>query len=401
MSFVSYKEIIRDMLGNTRLFTNQIIYCTDTKESFFDLSDEQRIILNEIIYLSTEADKDLLQYTSMTKVYYVKETGNVYKHDGLIWLTIQDQQDFLTTAFSSDEFLQSTYSTKGLYAAMEQSIAPTTLSSVVIMEDGSTLAESLEAIDKIAVTASKSIYVHATRDKQMIIKIPYPIANYDLAQDKMAVIVRGYNFSGKYEVKGDDLVIKNPNDALNQGEFALFIFFYTRFYDLNANTVLTTKNYADKSITSIKLADDIAIRAESIVQDMYNKFVTEDQITYFTSKADGDNTYTKQETQDLIQSIINASPTDLATLTQLSNMLASNPNMSSTIIQQIASKVDTNMVYTKSEVDAMLSKKPTYYIQTMEPVNALENELWIDSINKVIKLKTTSGWITLGGAYFS
>lgn len=274
-----YIETIEDKLSNIEIKKNQIVYACDIRKSFFDIEDEiTRISLDAIIYLTTEADKELISIPLKNRIYYIKDTSNAYKFDGISWIIIDTQQDFLEIAFSSDDFVAGVVASKGI-GVLNNNLAPKTLARYVYNSvSGESLIDSINNAQNIVVSKSKSVYVNAVRDKQTLFDIPFPLNNYDLETNKMIVISKGYDLEGRYIVKGNTLILTDAGDALNSGEFILFIFFYYKIYDINSGVVLHSKNIAEMSITSDKISKDFLLDAAKIDTTDDMMFVTKNEI---------------------------------------------------------------------------------------------------------------------------
>lgn len=96
-------------------------------------------------------------------------------------------------------------------------------------------------------------------------------------------------------------------------------------------------------------------------------------------KADKSTTYTKTETDNLINTrlaeLVASAPAALDTLQELATALGNDPNFATTIATQLGNKADKSTTYTKTEVDTALSAKAdqsTTYTKT-EVDTALSN----------------------------
>jgi hypothetical protein len=76
-------------------------------------------------------------------------------------------------------------------------------------------------------------------------------------------------------------------------------------------------------------------------------------------KADKSTTYTKTETDNLINTrlaeLVASAPAALDTLQELATALGNDPNFATTIATQLGNKADKSDTYTKTEVDTALS----------------------------------------------
>ena len=60
MAMISYIETIRDSINAVPEVQGQLIYCTDTMETFYDTSDGVRVQMGDIVYVATEAEREAL-----------------------------------------------------------------------------------------------------------------------------------------------------------------------------------------------------------------------------------------------------------------------------------------------------------------------------------------------------
>jgi hypothetical protein len=123
---------------------------------------------------------------------------------------------------------------------------------------------------------------------------------------------------------------------------------------------------SDSTTNGNILIDDIEVNvythptnhpASIITQDANNRFVTDAEKTTWNAKAEVSNVYTKSETDDRIQSIINAAPAALDTLSELAIALGNDANFSTTITNSLANKVDKISGKGLSESDFTITEK--------------------------------------------
>jgi hypothetical protein len=83
--------------------------------------------------------------------------------------------------------------------------------------------------------------------------------------------------------------------------------------------------------------------------------------TALNGKADKSDTYTKTETDTLINTklaeLVASAPATLDTLQELATALGNDPNFATTIATQLGNKADKSTTYTKTEVDTLLADK--------------------------------------------
>lgn len=95
---VSYTEINRSSLNTIPKKSGQLIYCKDSRESFYDASDGTRIQMGDIIYLNTEEERTALLAPLTDKIYFVRSTSKLYKYNGTAWILLNSVVDFENSA---------------------------------------------------------------------------------------------------------------------------------------------------------------------------------------------------------------------------------------------------------------------------------------------------------------
>ncbi|MGL5751236.1 MAG: hypothetical protein ACRCXT_11950, partial [Paraclostridium sp.] len=354
-----------------------IIHCIDTKDTFYinesryklDIS-RNAIILNELIEL------DSVISPILSRIYIVKENKKAYKYTNK-WVVISDENDLLNIVEGSIDY------TPSLLIKNGEAIAPKALASSTYLSDGTKLSTVLDN-NFITISKTKSIYIEAEIHRQRIFNIPYPVSNFNLCQNHMAIIFRGKQLeSDEYVVNADKLILNLHGEPVKEGELLLFIFFYNTVLDLNQNVVLTTKNYEDKSITTEKLSPNIRLSAANvletatkffltknekdkldgidygatnyhhpethpakmIVEDDDRMFITKRKLDEIDMKPYARDVYTKDEIHTVVQgvydTILDSSPETLDTLKELAEALGNDPNFATTVMTMLADKVNT------------------------------------------------------------
>ena len=371
-------------------FHGLIIHCIDSKETYYINEDLNKIEISlNTVFLEKEADLENIISPILSRIYIVKEINKVYKYTNR-WVCIETEESLLEIVEASIDYVPSV-----LYKN-DKFFAPKTLASAVYMQDGTRLSSALDS-KQLTVTKTKAIYVEAEINRQRIFNIPYPITNFDLCRNHISVIVRGSLLeTNKYVINNNRLILNSNIEPLNQGELMLFIFYYTTVLDLNENVVLTTKNYEDKSITTEKLSENIAIKATNILETPKRYFMTPEQIEkldgidygatryihppthpaemieeseerMFISRQDKEkidlkaysrDVYTKEEItvklQELFESIVGSSPETLDTLKELAEALGNDPNFATTILEKLSEKADETEI---ARIDETLETK--------------------------------------------
>lgn len=391
MSELLYHETIEDNKSKIEFHPGNLIYCTDSKESYIDI-DNQRMVVDNIVYINNETDKDALTTKYTNKAYYVKETNNAYKYDDL-WISLNTVQDVVSFIFKEDEYVPSTLTSDG------HGIAPRTLASAVFYNPTGESTQDIVDQSRLLKEMKVKIVVRQVTTETKVFPIPFPIDNYDLSIYSMVVLLNGYHFTeDMYSVSGKDLIVADEQPTLKPGDALAFIFSYMRYYDLNGNVIMTTKNYGDKSITTEKLADDIMINIRNINQNAFGRLVSDPQITNWDGKIDADKVYTKLEIDEKLGTFFESvTPETIANLNQLIDMLNSSGDVS-TLLQKLNNVYTKQEVYTRNEIDTLLAKRPNFYTQNVEPLSPKVGDYWIGS-DLVLKTFTGNGWQAISGAY--
>lgn len=391
MSELLYKETIEDKKSEIEFYEGNLIYCTDSKESYIDI-DKQRIMVDNIMYINNESDKDAITKKFTNKMYFVKETSNAYRYDDL-WIVLNTVHDVMSFIFKEDEYVPTTMMSNG------HGIAPRTLASGVFYNATGESTQDIIDEARMLKEMKVKIVMRQVTEETKVFPIPFPIDNYDLSIYSMVVLLNGYHFTeDMYAVSDKDLVVADNQPSLKPGDTLSFIFSYLRYYDLNGNVIMTTKNYADKSVTTEKLADDIMINIRNINQNAYGRLVSDQQMTSWNGKADANTVYTKTEIDEKLGTFFeNVTPETIANLNQLINILNSSGDVS-TLLQKLNNVYAKGETYSKEEVNSLLSKKPNVYSQNVEPTAPKIGDYWIAS-DLVLKTYTGKGWQAISGAY--
>lgn len=367
-------KVYKKDLDYTETIHGQIIYCPDTREVYYDNENNVRTnITPSTIYLETDSDRLNIYNPLINRLYIVSNDNVAYSYFDESWITINTESQMYDVISNLDDF------TPTVLESEDKFIAPKALASSVFMSDGSRLSTALKGSNILTVTKTKAVYVEVEKDNQKIFTIPYPISNYDLARNYVSFIVRGNLYEpNRYVINNNRLILNTNNSTLVKGEVVLFIFYYTVMLDLNDNVVLTTKNYEDKSITTEKLSDTIRIEATKIIetverifmtpeerdklrgvaynatcyyhpethpatmidQDETHRFVSDIQIYNWNHKANADEVYTKEQTDERIQAVVDVAPEALNTLKEIADSLNNDPDFANTMISKLALKAD-------------------------------------------------------------
>lgn len=352
---------------------NLIILGTD--RVYYDLdSDHRDEITSECIVLQTENDRTSLEIKAINKLYIVIDTLKAYRTDGTFYFLVDSTKGVESTITSIVELYPS------IIVDGENMTAPATLSTQVILDDGSTLDAAFDdEVHMLTVTRTKHVYLNTASDGQKIFDIEYPKENYDFAGgDLMAVVVGNKLIDTTRYTATDSCIIFDDTVELYKGDIILVIFTYSMSYDVNLGVILGTNNIADRSITAQKISDDFTLSADKVTetlsrifftreyedklkgieynatnyhhppthpasmieQDEEHRFLTDEQIKYYNAKADADSVYTKTETDDRVREIIGAAPEELDTLKEIADALNNDPDFAGTMVKELAKKAD-------------------------------------------------------------
>lgn len=367
----------------------QLLYCVDTNTVYYDNKELIRVNISmNTLIIDTDEKRISMINPLINKIYIVLETEKIYSHDGFRWSEIENITQLEQMIGSSlDEFVSGVMTQNGkLYA-------PKTLATSVYMHDGSRLSANINSSRILSVTKTKPIYVEAVEDGQRVFAIPYPITDYDFKENHMTIIYKGDILNTeRYTVNNDRLILNKDVEGLSRGETILFIFYYTEHIDLNNTVLLKTQNYADKSITTEKLSDNIRMSAYNIietvdriffskeekdklkgieenatcyhhpdthpasmiVEDALRNFITEAERTKWNNKADADKVYTKEQVDKLFEDLIGGAPEALNTLSELAEAIGNDENHAATFTKLLAEKATKKEV---EDVTKLVAKK--------------------------------------------
>lgn len=222
---------------------DQLVYCIDTKEAYYDISNLNRIQLNCTIQLDEEYDKDSIVNKKTNKIYIVKRTNKLYRYINNGFEKINDRLSVIDILVPAEELVPTTLNKKGI------NYAPKTLASMVYTNDGNTVEDVLRNIvdtdDKKVLLYTRTEHVVATTFGQRIFTIPFPIPNYDLAKFPMLIIYKDRILSGsQYSISNDQVILSNNINGLDKDEILTFVFHY--------NVVISNEGINAESINNVR-----------------------------------------------------------------------------------------------------------------------------------------------------
>jgi hypothetical protein len=217
MKIPKHIETIKSNISSIPINAGQIISCHDTGELFFDTIDGDRIQISDIIYINTEAQKNALLAPLSNKLYLIRETANVYIHDGENWYLLNDQIVITTT-------LDAANAVSGVLKIKGRQVIPVTMASLVYTTSGANVEDKLKDITKVGIAVDR---VAATVDQQKIFTIPFPFPNY-LENGNHVVIELGASWLDpeRYTISNGNLVLNDTEIGVDNGRDVCFIFVY-------------------------------------------------------------------------------------------------------------------------------------------------------------------------------
>lgn len=222
---------------------DQLVYCLDTREAYYDISNFNRIQLNCTIQLEEEYDKDTIENKRTNKIYIVKRTNKLYRYSGGRFNEVTNRLSIIDILVPAEELVPTTLNKKGI------NYAPKTLASMVYTNDGNTVEDVLRNIsdtdDRKVLLYTRTEHVVATTYGQRIFTIPFPIPNYDLAKFPMIIIYKDKVLSGsQYSISNDQVILNNNVDGLDKDEILTFVFHY--------NVVISGEGLDAESINNVR-----------------------------------------------------------------------------------------------------------------------------------------------------
>lgn len=228
-------ETIKANVNTIPVVPGQLIYCSDSKECYYDDSNSTRIPMGTIITLDNEQDKDTLLSPLENRLYLVGSTGIIYRYINSNWEVITNDTQFLQDS-NMTGLIPATISNNGV------NYAPRTYASLVYTDDGKPITDSISDILKIQendVIQIKTVPVKATVDSQTIFEIPYPIATYDLTRNKIVVLNTDNTIipSDQYVISGGQLVFNTLSYVKDSTISFVFIYTLRVGSTINAETI--------------------------------------------------------------------------------------------------------------------------------------------------------------------
>ncbi len=229
-------------VSSVEITEDQLLYCIDTQEAYYDISTMNRVQIGCTIQLDNEYDLKTLTYIQHDKVYIVKETNRLYRYINNSFTDVITRAHIIDLLIPMEELIPSTLTKEG------KNIAPRTLASLVYTNNGENVEDVLKGMitdDRKVLLYTRTEHVVATIYGQRVFNIPFPIPNYDLAKFPMLVIYKDRILSpSNYAISNDQIILSNNIDALDRDEILTFVFHY--------NIVLSNENLNAESINNVR-----------------------------------------------------------------------------------------------------------------------------------------------------
>lgn len=219
---ISIQKIIRSSLVGTTIMKNQLIYCIDTKECYYDVSDKSRIQLGCTIQLDSEVIRNEIINPFKNKIYIVLDSNKLYRYTTK-WIEVTKADDILDIVASAQELIPTTITKSGV------KYAPKTTAKNVYLNNGETVEDALKNMQKEnskEILFTRTEFVVASYDHQKIFNIPFPISNYDLERFPILAIAHGKLLkTDEYKLTTSQIILNE--EELMKDEVLTLIFNYT------------------------------------------------------------------------------------------------------------------------------------------------------------------------------
>ena len=236
MGALKYTESLRNNLHEVTRSAGTTIYCTDTREVFYDASDDMRLLTDFIVMLNNDNERTQIVNNNTVleaRIYCVRDARTFYaytQNDG--W------QQLLSVEEASKYVGPITDITKATIMKDGKRIAPLTTANNTYLESGETVEAKLKQMGVIA-TSFRSHLVTETKKR---FPIPVPFDNYfDMPNAFLVHIGTNYIYPNRYSIDGNDIVFNEPVDMNRSINF-------TFIYNTKAPTIAGMINNIDGSL---------------------------------------------------------------------------------------------------------------------------------------------------------
>lgn len=236
MGALKYTESLRNNLHEVTRSVGTVIYCTDTREVFYDASDDMRLLTDFILMLNNDNERTQIVNNNTVleaRIYCVRDARTFYAYDAN-----DGWQQLLSVKEASKYVGPITDITKATIMKDGKRIAPLTTANNTYLESGETVEAKLKQMGVIAT----SFRTHLVTETKKRFPIPVPFDNYfDMPNAFLVHIGTNYIYPNRYSIDGNDIVFNEPvemNRSIN----------YTFIYNTKAPAVAGMINNIDGSL---------------------------------------------------------------------------------------------------------------------------------------------------------
>lgn len=236
MGALKYTESLRNNLHEVTRSAGTVIYCTDTREVFYDASDDMRLLTDFILMLNNDNERTQIVNNNTVleaRIYCVRDASTFYAYDAN-----DGWQQLLSVKEASKYVGPITDITKATIMKDGKRIAPLTTANNTYLESGETVEAKLKQMGVIAT----SFRTHLVTETKKRFPIPVPFDNYfDMPNAFLVHIGTNYIYPNRYSIDDNDIVFNEPvemNRSIN----------YTFIYNTKAPAVAGMINNIDGSL---------------------------------------------------------------------------------------------------------------------------------------------------------
>ena len=276
---IRYEECIEARLkdGSVKILPEMLIHCIDSNKTlYFDKNLKYKDFTTKFIRVLTQSEFNNYKSLEKCKVYGISENKRLYNFERYQLIL---EEELLNCDFTST-LIGGTLYNNGVPTA------PITLGTSVYHLDSNieTVLNNIENQIFYKIQVSNA-YVEVAYDGQKLFEIPFPFMNYTLGLNQMQITFNDEVINNKFNIIGREIELTDPDFSFKKGNVILFTFMYNTAINLN-DFIISTNNIKNGSITSNKLADDVAIYAENIIENNNKQFVSVNEKSIWNSKAD-------------------------------------------------------------------------------------------------------------------
>lgn len=263
MALLKTIEVIYSRLSEVPVVHGQLIFCTDTNDIFMDSFEGTRVHMSDVIKLKTESEREALFVPLIGKIYLVEETNKLYKHNGTDWETISIDISIDNNDIPYSELIPGTLEKKG------KGYAPRTVASAVYVEEGKTLSDKLEEIEKLCGSGNNKLvsFKNSTRVNNITTTVAINIEEFDRKTDTLFVYQNSvYLEEGQDYILEDNLHISSTLDEVFDGseDEQIFNFVVLKNVEKEYTGTIDGVSIKDGSITESKLSAALLLKLNTL-----------------------------------------------------------------------------------------------------------------------------------------